>query len=110
MEPNQQKIIWTDPRTGTEYDILAGENRQDDKPWLATSYLVRNRVSGEQASFPYESWEELQEFLTRLADEAEGFIRQRSKRNMRFALRSTGNRVVGTVVRGAKALRWRKQA
>lgn len=110
MKPGQRRLVWRDPRTGTEYDIRADDRVCDDKPWLSTLFVVRNCQTGEQASFPYESPEKLQEYLTGLVDVAEGFIRQRSTRLYRFARWSAGNRVLGTVARGARHLDWRKKA
>ena len=99
-------MVWTDPRTGTEYFIQSKDRHQAESHWPATQYLVRNLHTGERASFSHESLEHIQESVTELIDEAEGLLAQRSGRRWTRALWKPGREVMGTVVEQARRLRW----
>jgi hypothetical protein len=110
VEVQELRLVWTDPRTGTEYEITGRDAGQEEGARFSAAYLVRNRLTGEQASFPYERPEDLQEFLMGLVDSAEAYVGQRSKKNGVFGLWGVGARAVGTAVRRATNGRWRKRA
>ena len=110
MEVQELRLVWTDPRTGTEYEITGKDVGQEEGTRFSAAYLVRNCVTGEQASFPYERPEDLQEFLTGLVDAAEAYVSQRTKKGGVFRRWGVGARAVGTAVRRATNRRWKRQA
>jgi hypothetical protein len=110
VEVHELRLVWTDPRTGTEYEITGRDVGQEESVRFSAAYLVRNRLTGEQASFPYKRPEDLQEFLTGLVDAAEAYVSQRTKKGGVFRRWGVGARAVGVAVKRATNRRWRKQA
>ena len=108
METPELRLVWTDPRTGTEYLICSSEAPETDVPWLITPYLVRNLRSGEQASVEHERMQRLQESLMELVDEAEDLISHRSGQHRNSSIWNAGRVVVSTMTGRAKRIRWRR--
>lgn len=108
METHELRLVWTDPRTGTEYLIYSSETPETDVPWLITSYLVRNLRNGAQASVEHERMQRLQESLMELVDEAEHLISHRSGHHRNSSIWNAGRVVVGTMTGRAKLIRWRR--
>lgn len=100
------EVVWTDPRTDTEYSIRSDGVGQTDLAWPCTHYVVRNLSTGETTSFQQEDWEAFHQFLTKLVDHAEELVKQRSTNGRRYSsLVRVRRGAVNAVARGVGHLR-----
>jgi hypothetical protein len=100
---------WTDPRTGTEYEIQSAKYFGDEASEPAFAFLVTNHRTGERASLHCQRVEEVPRTLGGLIDKAESLIAGRSHRNRSGKRWGRGSRVLRRVAERARELAWAKR-
>lgn len=109
VDTHHVRLVWTDPRTGMDYEIQSRRDFGEDVPWPGCLYLVTNRPTGERASFYFASLEGTEASLAGLVDVAEGLIARRSHRNGRRRRWGGRGRVWRRLVERARGIAWGPQ-